>query len=51
MAKTLLFTPDLLNFWFTGVKTTEFSIASTSQMVDPQARDWAKDWPYARVRR
>ena len=42
-AKTLLFTPDLLNFWFTGVKATEFSIASTSQMVDPGARDWAID--------
>ncbi len=42
-AKTLLFTPDLLNFWFTGVKTTEFSIASTSQMVDPEARTWAMD--------
>src|SRR5579871_841793 len=43
MAHTLLMTPDLLNFWFTGVKTTEFSIASTSQMVDPAARDWARD--------
>jgi len=42
-AKTLLFTPDLLNFWFTGVKTTEFSIASTSQMVDPSTRGWALD--------
>lgn len=42
-AKTLLFTPDLLNFWFTGVKSTEFSIASTSQMVDPNSRSWAND--------
>jgi rhamnulokinase len=43
MAQTLLFIPDLLNFWFTGVKTTEFSIASTSQMIDPRTRQWAKD--------
>ncbi len=42
-AQTLLFIPDLLNFWFTGVKTTEFSIASTSQMIDPRTRHWAGD--------
>jgi len=42
-AETLLMMPDLLNFWFTGVKATEFSIASTSQMIDPRTRDWARD--------
>ena len=42
-AKTLLMMPDLLNYWFTGVKTTEFSIASTSQMVDPRTRTWSKN--------
>ena len=42
-AKTLLFIPDLLNFWFTGVKATEFSIASTGQMLDPNTRTWAND--------
>lgn len=42
-AQTLLLMPDLFNFWFTGVKATEFSIASTSQMVDPRSRTWAKD--------
>ncbi len=42
-AETLLMMPDLLNFWFTGVKATEFSIASTSQMVDPRTRSWATD--------
>ncbi len=42
-ARTLLFTPDLFNFWFTGVKSTEFSIASTSQIVDPRTRNWASD--------
>jgi rhamnulokinase len=42
-AETLLMMPDLLNFWFTGIKTTEFSVASTSQMVDPRTRAWAPD--------
>ena len=34
-AETMLFTPDLLNYMLTGVKSTEYSIATTSQMVDP----------------
>lgn len=42
-ARTLLFMPDLFNLWFTGEKTTEFSIASTSQMIDPMQRAWAQD--------
>ncbi len=42
-AKTMLFMPDLFNFWFTGEKVTEYSIASTSQMVDPRTRNWAVD--------
>ena len=42
-AKTLLMTPDLLNYWFTGEKVTEFSIASTSQMLNPTTRSWAKN--------
>jgi rhamnulokinase len=42
-AETLLMMPDLLNFWLTGVKATEFSIASTTQMVDPRTRAWARD--------
>jgi len=43
IAETLLFMPDLLNFWFTGVKTTELTVASTGQMVDPNTRSWAID--------
>ena len=42
-AKTMLMMPDLLNFWFTGEKVTEYSIASTSQMMDPRTRSWAVD--------
>jgi rhamnulokinase len=40
-AETLLFIPDLFHFWFTGQKSNEFTIASTSQFYDPVARGWA----------
>ncbi len=43
VAQTMLMMPDLFNFWFTGEKVTEYSIASTSQMADPRTRDWAVD--------
>ncbi|HEV2293924.1 MAG TPA: rhamnulokinase family protein [Tepidisphaeraceae bacterium] len=42
IAQTLLFMPDLFNFLFTGVRKSEFSIATTSQMYDPRQRDWAR---------
>ncbi len=40
-AKTLLFVPDLLNFWLGGRKVNEYTIASTSQALDPFTRTWA----------
>ncbi|OQB16007.1 MAG: Rhamnulokinase [Firmicutes bacterium ADurb.Bin193] len=40
-AKTLLFMPDLMNYFLTGVKTTEYSIASTSQLLNIETRDWS----------
>ena len=40
-AQTLLFIPDLFNYLFTGLRKSEFSIASTSQMMDPRTRTWA----------
>jgi sugar (pentulose or hexulose) kinase len=40
LAKSLLFTPDLFHFWLTGNKANEYSIASTSQMLDAKARAW-----------
>ena len=40
-AQTLLFMPDLFNYLFTGVRKAEFSIASTSQMIDPRTGGWA----------
>jgi rhamnulokinase len=39
--KTMLFTPDLLNYFLTGIKSTEFTIASTSQMLDAKSGTWA----------
>ncbi|MCM8710017.1 rhamnulokinase [Clostridium sp. SYSU_GA19001] len=42
-AKTLLFMPDLFTFFLTGEKHTEYTIASTAQMLDAKSRDWAMD--------
>ncbi len=42
MADTLLLTPDLLGYFLTGAKGTEYTIATTTQLYDPTAKDW--DW-------
>ncbi|MEI6132304.1 MAG: rhamnulokinase family protein [Bacillota bacterium] len=39
-AEKLLFMPDLLNYYLTGLEATEFSIASTSQMLNPNTKTW-----------
>lgn len=41
IADSLLTIPDLLNYWLTGVKRSEYTIASTSQLLDASGRDWA----------
>ena len=41
-ADKLLFMPDLLSYMLSGVKSTEYSIATTSQMVDLKTRDWSE---------
>lgn len=41
-AETLLFIPDLLAFFLTGEKRSEYTIASTSQMLNPTTGDWAR---------
>lgn len=43
IAQTLLFMPDLFNYLFTGVRKSEFSIATTSQMYDPRKKRWATE--------
>lgn len=39
-AKTLLMTPEYFDFLFTGQKKCEYTIASTSQLLDPNKKDW-----------
>ena len=41
-ADKLLFMPDLLNFFLTGTKVSEYSIATTSQLIDINTRSWSK---------
>ncbi len=41
IADTFLMLPDLINYWLTGVKVSEFTIATTSQMFNPTRGDWA----------
>lgn len=40
-AHDMLFIPDLLSYFLTGEKRTEYTIASTSQLLDAKARDWS----------
>lgn len=42
-AHTLLFVPDILAYWLTGIKAVERTIASTSQLLNPRTGDWAID--------
>jgi rhamnulokinase len=42
-AETLLMLPDLLRYWLTGERSAEYTIATTSQMIDCQTRNWATD--------
>ncbi|MDZ7394063.1 MAG: rhamnulokinase [candidate division KSB1 bacterium] len=39
-ARTLLFMPDLFTFFMTGEKSCEYTIASTSQMLNARTRTW-----------
>ena len=39
-AKKILFIPDALAYLLTGEMVTEYTIASTSQMLNPRTRNW-----------
>jgi rhamnulokinase len=41
-ADTMLMMASLFNFLFTGRKVDEYTVASTSQLMDPRSRAWAK---------
>ena len=43
VASRLLFTPDLLSYWLTGVQKNELTISSTSQFWNPAAARWATE--------
>ncbi len=42
-ADRLLFIPDLLGYWMTGEMRTEYTIASTSQMLDARLRQFSPE--------
>jgi rhamnulokinase len=42
-ARDLLFIPDLFHYWLTGVKKTEFTFATTSQLFNPRAMAWEEE--------
>ena len=42
VADTMLLTPDLLGYFLTGAKGTEYTIATTTQLYNPTTRNW--DW-------
>ena len=42
-AESMLFIPDLFHYWMTGIKCNEYTNASTSQMIHPGTRTWARD--------
>lgn len=46
-AEQMLFIPDLFHFWMTGTKVNEYTDASTSQMIDPVSRGWARELIHA----
>lgn len=43
IAATFLTMPDLLNYWLTGARVCEFTIATTTQMLDPRSGAWAAE--------
>lgn len=42
-AKTLLFIPDLMAYVLTGEKKAEYTIASTSQLLNPFEKNWDRE--------
>jgi rhamnulokinase len=42
-AQSLLLMPDLIHWLLTGVKANEYTNASTTQFLNPNTRDWARD--------
>jgi rhamnulokinase len=43
LAHDLLFVPDIFNYLLTGVKKSEFSFATTTQLYNPREQKWEKE--------
>lgn len=43
MAEKLLFMPDLFSYFLTGVANNEYSMASTSELLDAATRSWSEE--------
>ncbi|MBI4788981.1 MAG: rhamnulokinase, partial [Chloroflexi bacterium] len=43
IADTLLMMPDLFHYWLTGNKVSEYTIASTTQMLNAREQRWATE--------
>ncbi len=41
-SECLLTIPDLLNYWLTGNRCAEYTIATTTQLIDAKTREWAR---------
>jgi rhamnulokinase len=42
-ARTMLHMPDLFNYMMTGKKVSEYTVASTSQLLDVSTRTWSRE--------
>ena len=42
-AETLLLTPDFFNYLLTGEKKAEYTIATTTQLMDAKSRNWSEE--------
>lgn len=42
-ARTFLMTPNYFNFLLCGKKLNEYTLATTTQLVDPETKDWDKE--------
>lgn len=43
IADKFLMVPDLINFWLSGKVFSEFTVATTSQLLDPYKRQWSDE--------
>jgi rhamnulokinase len=42
-AETMLLIPDLINYWLTGERTSEYTNATTTQLIDLETGVWSRE--------